>query len=703
MFQKLFVSFSLCVISAAAFAKSSPIEISSAQSQTLIEIVDTLSTKHYRTQKVNNKLSEEYYENLLDNLDPTKSFFLASDIASFDKYKYKFDEHLQKGDLIPGYEIYNTYRDRVVARLEKVVQDLEKSEALFDFSVDESIDLDRDKNGSWFESKDEADEYWRKRIKSAALNLVLADKTAAEAKDTLLRRYRNQLKRLEQQDQQDVFELLINSLTEIYDPHTSYFSPRSEENFTINMSLSLEGIGAVLQTEDEYTKVARIVTAGPADKQGELKTADRIVAVGQGKDGELVDVVGWRLDEVVSLIRGPKDSVVRLQIIPAAAANDSETKVVTITRNKVKLEEQAAKKAVFTVPDGNGGNLKLGVIDIPAFYLDFEGYRRREPDYKSTTNDVRRLLHELQEEQVDGVVLDLRNNGGGSLTEATLLTDLFIDAGPVVQIRETNQEISRRNRSRHKAVYRGPLIVLINRLSASASEIFAGAIQDYQRGLIVGTQSFGKGTVQTLTQVYEGQLKITESKFYRVSGDSTQHRGVIPDIVLPQVIDPSEVGESTYDSALEWDQIHPVRHDTYINFAQMLPELKSLHDQRSSHDPDLQYITDQYELAKSYRDQTTLSLNKATRLKEKEQREGELLNLENKRRKAKGEQPLATFAELKKEEPEPEDQFSGTEIIPDKDALLLESGNILSDYIRMQDSVEEQTALSNKVLWNFEQ
>lgn len=700
MFKRLFVSFIIGTIPAFCLAKSSPIEITKAQSQTLIEIVNTLSTKHYRTQQVNDTLSEQYLHNLLDNLDPNKAFFLASDIAQFERYKHKFDEHLSNGDLRPAYRIYNTYRDRVESRLEAVVANLEDPGKAFNFSIDETIELNRDETGKWFSDKAEADEYWRKRIKSSALNLVLADKTEAEATTTLIRRFKNQLKRLEQQDQQDVFELLVNSLTEIYDPHTSYFSPRSEENFTINMSLSLEGIGAVLQTEDEFTKVVRIVTAGPADKHGELKAADRIIAVGQGVKGELVDVVGWRLDEVVSKIRGPKGSVVRLQIIPSEAANDSETKTINITRNKVKLEEQAAKKAVFEVPDGLGGNFKLGVIDVPAFYLDFEGYRRREPDYKSTTNDVRRLLKELQAESVDGVILDLRNNGGGSLTEATMLTDLFIDAGPVVQIRETNQDISRRNRSRYKAVYRGPLVVMINRLSASASEIFAGAIQDYQRGLIVGTQSFGKGTVQTLTKVHEGQLKITESKFYRVSGDSTQHRGVIPDIVLPQVIDPTEVGESTYDTALIWDQIHPVRHDRYLNFTDALPLLKNQNKERSEQSANLRYILDQYELAKSYREQTELTLNKTTRLSEKQNRENQLLAIENKRRKANGDIPFKTYQELKAEEPETDDQFTGSEIDTKEDALLIESGHILADYIRLQDS--QKTVVSSKI-WNFNQ
>jgi carboxyl-terminal processing protease len=693
MYRKLVLGIAIAFAASSTLAKTDDISITKAQSKTLIEIVETLSRKHFRTQPVNNELSRQYYDNLLANLDPNKAYLLERDVLQFAAYQRKLDDYLKEGDLSPGYRIYNLYQNRLSDRLESNIALLENAESTFDFSAKESLPLNRDETGEWFQTLDQADEYWRKRVKSAMLNLVLADKTEQEARETLIRRYTNQLKRLQQQDQQDVFELLVNSLTEIYDPHTNYFSPRTEENFNINMSLSLEGIGAVLQTEDEFTKVVRIVTAGPADKQGELKPADRITAVGQGVSGELVDVVGWRLDEVVNLVRGKKGSVVRLQVIPAGSAQESDTKIVTITRNKVKLEEQAAKKAIFEVPNENGETTRIGVIDIPAFYLDFDGWRRNEPDYKSTTRDVGRLLEELTQEDVDGIILDLRNNGGGSLTEATYLTDLFIDPGPVVQIRETNQEISRRNRSRHKAIYRGALVVLINRLSASASEIFAGAIQDYNRGLIVGTQSFGKGTVQTLTQLHEGQLKITESKFYRVSGDSTQHRGVIPDISLPQVIDPAEVGESTYDTALPWDQIHAVRHDKYIDFSTVMPTLTDSHEQRTQTDPDLQFIIDQFAMAKELQEQTSVSLNKDERVAEKKAREQRLLELENKRRLGRGEPALKDFAELKAEDAEEApDQFSHQDINPDEDALLRETGHILADYIRLR--ARQQTAVN---------
>jgi len=469
----------------------------------------------------------------------------------------------------------------------------------------------------------------------------MTGKTIAEAKKTLTRRFNNQLTRISQQDGADAFEVVINSLTLLYDPHTSYLAPRTLENFNISMSLSLEGIGAVLQAEDEYTKVVRLIAAGPADKQGELKPADKITAVGQGLDGEMVDVVGWRLDEVVKLIRGPKNTTVRLDVLDANAG-DGSSKTIRISRGKVKLEEQAAKKSTLELTDGEKV-YKLGVIDVPAFYIDFEAYRKRDPNFKSTTRDVAKLVMELQAENVDGIVLDLRNNGGGSLQEATTLTDLFIDPGPVVQIRQTNERISRHYQSRGNAIYRGPLVVLINRLSASASEIFAGAIQDYNRGLIVGVQSFGKGTVQSLTPVKEGQLKITESKFYRVSGDSTQHRGVIPDIALPALVDLDVVGESSYDNALPWDQIHAAPHNRYYDLHSVIPTLEAQHQERVKDDPDFVYLLNQLSIIEDNRDVKTLSLMESKRVEEKSVLENKNLANENQRRSAKG---LPTYASV---------------------------------------------------------
>ncbi|NIB41110.1 carboxy terminal-processing peptidase [Pseudomaricurvus alkylphenolicus] len=677
----------LLSITQLAPAKSIDFSFTKDQSKTAVDIIDKLSTRHYRNQEFNDELSEAMLDKFISNLDPSKYFFLQSDIDLFEKrYARKLDDTLSSGDLEPGRHIFTTYYERAHERLTWAIALLEGNGASeFDFSRQESIPLGED-NQRWAQSEPDADEKWRKRIKSSILSLKLADESIEDAQKTLLRRYKNQLTRLEQQDADDVFEIMINALTLLYDPHTSYLSPRTLENFNISMSLSLEGIGAVLQTEDEFTKVVRLITAGPASKQGELKPADKIVSVGQGPEGEMVDVIGWRLDEVVKLIRGPKNTVVRLSVIPADSGDNSIRKEIRINRGKVKLEEQAAKKGIIELSDGEEV-FKLGVINVPAFYIDFEAYRRRDPNFKSTTTDVLRLLKELEQENIDGLIVDLRNNGGGSLQEATTLTDLFIDQGPVVQIRQTSQTISRNYRSRRRAAYRGPLVVLTNRLSASASEIFAGAIQDYKRGLIVGTQSFGKGTVQSLTPVYSGQLKITESKFYRVSGDSTQHRGVIPDVNFPFLVDAEEVGESSYDTALPWDQIHPVPHEAYFNFEGILKEVKRRHEGRKAEDPDFVYLNQQVTHLRSTKDQTELSLNEKVRREQQVDRRSRALAIENSRREAKGLEPFLTSEAWEKDSSDRSAEQSAAppseDLDTDNDALLAEAGYILIDMLNL--------------------
>jgi carboxyl-terminal processing protease len=445
-----------------------------------------------------------------------------------------------------------------------------------------------------------------------------------------------------------------------------------------------------LQLEDEYTKVARLVPKGPADKQGELHASDRIVGVGQDEDGEIEDVVGWRLDEVVELIRGPKDSTVRLEVIPAKSKSSDQRKVITIVRNKVKLEEQSAQKKILDIPNGEQ-TLKVGVIDIPAFYIDFEAMRRGDKDYKSTTRDVKKLLAELQEEGVDGIVVDLRNNGGGSLQEANELTGLFIEYGPTVQIRHSSRRVWRDGKRLKTEYYDGPLVVLINRLSASASEIFAGAIQDYERGIIVGDRSFGKGTVQTMVPLTEGQLKITESKFYRISGESTQHRGVVPDLTFPSLYDPEEIGESSLDHALNWDQINPVRHRRYNDLSTLLPSLNGLFDERSVHNPDFIYLEEQVNLAQQTRGIEELPLNEEARLALRESQEEKALVIENKRRKAKGEELLTSLddEELDEEEAaddEADEEADATDSEEEEkdDVLLTEAGNVLVDALMLK-------------------
>ena len=682
LFSGLFLT--LTLLSPAALAQVDALQPEEDQGSTAKEIVGKLEMLHYNKQKVGDEISEELWDGYIEALDPTKSYFLASDINEFRQWRDKLDDELRTGQVDHGFQIYNRYRLRISDRLDNILSQLDKGLPKFDFAREESLALDREES-QWPASISEADELWRKRLKSSVLNLRLTGKEDEEIRDLLERRYKGQLKRVKQQTSDDVFELYMNSLTRLYDPHSNYLSPRSLENFNMSMSLSLEGIGAVLQMEDEYTKVARLVAGGPADRSGKIKPNDKIVAVGQDKEGEMVDVVGWRLDDVVELIRGSAGTFVRLETIPTGG--DGSHKTVLIKRSKVKLEDQAAKKAIFEFSDGEK-NYKVGVINLPTFYIDFEAYRRRDPNYKSTTRDVAKLLSELKEEKVDGIILDLRNNGGGSLQEATMLTDLFIDQGPVVQIRHANEQISRHNRSRSRAMYRGPLMVLINRLSASASEIFAGAIQDYNRGLVVGNQSFGKGTVQTMAPLKEGQLKITQSKFYRVSGDSTQHAGVTPDIPMPQLIDAEQVGESSYDTALPWDRIHAVPHAKYFNLKDLLPNLISKHNQRTAADPDFIFLRDQFQFESERADQKFVSLNEQARKTEREQLNQQLLTMENRRRSAKGMEPYANFEALEESESEDTPTVGGpVEITLNDDPILNEAGYIMADFIGLSDKI----------------
>ena len=684
--------------SALALPVAATIEYTETQQDTIVELVDQLEERHYAKLRYNDDLSSEHLDNYIDSLDGGKMFFTTADLAEFEQYRTRMDEDLHKGSLDAGFAIFNRYQSRLEARLEQVIDSLDTAIAEMDFTVDEEYLLNGD-DREWANTQEELDERWRKQLKNQVLSLRVAEKAPEEIAETLGKRYTNQLNRVKQYNNQDVFQIYANALTELYDPHTNYLSPRRSENFNINMSLSLEGIGAVLQIEDEYTKVARIVAAGPADKQGELKTADRIVAVGQGADGDMQDVIGWRLDEVVELIRGPKGTTVKLEVIPAKGKSDSR-KQITIVRNKVKLEEQSAQSEILEIPNGDQ-TMRVGVIDIPAFYIDFDAMRRGDKDYKSTTRDVKALLDRLQEEGVDGIVVDLRNNGGGSLQEANELTGLFIEYGPTVQIRHSSRRVWRDGKRLRGPYYDGPLVVLINRLSASASEIFAGAIQDYQRGLIVGDRSFGKGTVQTLVPLTEGQLKLTESKFYRISGDSTQHRGVVPDIEFPSIYDPEQIGESSLDHALNWDQINPVRHRRYDDLSSLLPRVGELFQERAQTNPDFVYLEEQVSLADETRDIRALPLNEAARIAMREEQEAKALAIENRRRASRGEEPLASLDEEDTSE-ESEDTTGDVELADGEraqdslgvtdysaeeteeeedntDVLLSEAGNILVD------------------------
>jgi len=693
-FRALFLGTVALLVAGLPGVAGAAIAYTDSQRETIVELIEQLEERHYAKLIYDDNLSSLHLDNYIESLDGGKMFFTQADLADFERYRTVMDEDLHEGNLQIGFDIFNRFQQRLQERLGGIVETLDERVAAMDFTVDEAYELDGEER-PWARTEEELDDRWRRHLKNQVLSLRLAEKEAEDIVPTLEKRYRNQLKRIEQYNAQDVFQVYANALTELYDPHTNYLSPRRSENFNINMSLSLEGIGAVLQMEDEYTKVARLVAAGPADKQGELQPSDRIVGVAQGEDGPFEDVIGWRLDEVVELIRGPKDSTVRLQVIPAKAVSTDARKEITIVRNQVKLEEQSAQKKVLEVPSGDH-TAKIGVIDIPAFYIDFEAMRRGDEDYKSTTRDVRKLLTELEAEGVEGIVIDLRHNGGGSLQEANELTGLFIEYGPTVQIRHSSRRVWRDGKRVRGPYYDGPLVVLINRLSASASEIFAGAIQDYQRGIIVGDRSFGKGTVQTMVPLTEGQLKLTESKFYRISGDSTQHRGVVPDVVFPSLFDPDEIGESALDHALNWDQINPVKHRRYGDISAVVPELTQLFRERSVSNPDFVYLEEQVHLAEEARAVKALPLNEKARIAMREAQENKALAIENRRRAALGEELLTSlddeFAETDEDAVEPVDE-SAAEDPEHPDVLLTEAGNILVDALLLrQQQVAQHSA-----------
>jgi carboxyl-terminal processing protease len=646
--------------------------------------------RHYQKQRLNDDLSSKIFDLYIESMDGTRSYLLESDIAEFEQYRLKLDDGLIKGNLDAPFVMYNRLQQRITERLSFLLKQLPEQAKGYNFTKNEKLSLDRE-NADWSESQEELDNLWRKRLKNSILNLRLADKEDKDIYELLAKRYQNQLNRTHLATEEDGFQLYMNSVTHAFDPHTSYFSPRNTENFNINMSLSLQGIGAVLQTEDEHTKVVRLVPAGPADKAGQLQPADKITGVGQDDD-EIVDVIGWRLDEVVDLIRGAKGTTVQLEIIPSDST-DMKTKVIKIVRDEVKLEEQSAQKEIIEIPQGERV-LKIGVIDIPTFYIDFQGRQEGKEDFKSTTRDVERLVNELKEEKVDGIIVDLRNNGGGSLDEALSLTDLFIDRGPVVQVRYSNgyvQVLPEYKNQKEGIVYDGPLGVLTNRLSASASEIFAGAIQDYGRGIVVGGQTFGKGTVQSVLPLEHGQLKLTQAKFYRVSGDSTQHQGVIPDILFPSLFDKEKIGESALDEALAWDTIRPAGYKAQTDFQQWLPVLREKHQDRIETNPDFVYLHNQKELMTELRARTDITLNEKQRKQEREDNEKQRLEIENKRRKGKGMElleALQTEDELIAEAEQAEkDKKDGKESEKEEepDALLVEAGHILTDLMLLKE------------------
>lgn len=621
-------------------------------------VSEFIQKSHYRHADVDDDLSSKVLDRYIYALDNNRMYLLASDVESFQPYRYQLDDMVRSEPLDPVFEIFGVYRTRVRERLNFALLQLETEP---DFSIDETYVFDRE-DQPWLQTEAELDELWRKRVKNDAMNLRLAEKDWTETQEILHKRYSRFLKRMDQIKSDDVFETFMNAFAHTLDPHSSYLSPRNSEEYRIQMSLSYFGIGASLQIDDDYVMVINIIPGGPAAIDGKLQPKDRITGVAQGEQGDLIDVIGWRLDDVVQLIRGPADTVVRLQIMPAGALPGGPEKIISLTRNQVKLEEQAAKSETIMVPR-EGRDWSIGVIKVPSFYRDYRALSNGDKDYTSTTKDVRRLIRELEDEGIDGLIIDLRNNGGGHLTEATALSGLFIDNGPVVQLRNSSGRISRLDDPDPvpRVSYNGPLAVLVNRFSASASEIFAAAIQDYARGVIIGQQTFGKGTVQNLYSLDQyvrrpdeaglGQLTLTIGKYYRVTGESTQHRGVWPDIALPSAIDVELVGESVRETALPWDTIKTTKFQAGAPLDNTISSLMASHYSRSKDDPDYQYLMAGILDVEQIRAQTSVSLNLEERRAEREDEIKRRLDRENERRAALQLEPVATMEELEALEP----------------------------------------------------
>jgi len=642
--------------SAATALATPPKDVAPAPRDAIVDqvIAGQLQRYHYGDRTLNDAQSGVIFDQYLQDLDPNKSYFLKPDIDSFSVYRAKLDDDIRTGEVQPAFDIFNVYQKRVDQRIQFALKQLDKEP---DLTVKESYVFDRSK-GPWAKDSTELDDVWRKRVKNDVIGLLLAGKTWPQAQETLRKRYQNFAYRSRQVTGDDVFSIFMNSYTHSLDPHTDYFPPVQAQDFQIQMSLKYPGIGASLTTEGEYVKVDHLLPGGPADQDPlkQLHADDRITGVGQG-DAEVVDVVGWRLQDVVTLIRGPAGSTVRLQILPAGAAPGTPEKVIKFIRGDVKLEAQAAHQKVLHVTRAKKV-YTIGVITIPGFYEDIEARMAGQKDYTSTTHDVRRLLGELQAQHVDGVVIDLRNDGGGSLKEAEDLTGLFIPQGPVVQIRHADGDVQVDDEDEDSGVvYKGPLTVLVNRFTASAAEIFAAAVQDYHRGLVVGSVTYGKGTVQQLRDLNRflpgdddaGQLKLTTDKFYRVSGSSTQTRGVTPDISLPALVDPKDFGESSNPSALPWDEIAASDYSPMKSgLDKALPQLTAQHTARTATDPAWKLFMDSVRELDAERAETSISLVLAERQKQRAEDDARHLALLNGWRKLKGLPPAVTLEEAMK-------------------------------------------------------
>lgn len=664
----------------------------SVEAKSLVELIENF---HYTKVVVDDTFSSLVFDEYLKALDGGKNYFLQSDITDFEKYRLTMDDDVREGDLSVPFYMFNVYQKRYNDRVKYALDQIGQK---FDFTNNETYTYDREKM-PWLKSDAESNDLWAKRIKYELLNLKITGTEESKIRETLKKRYENLISQSAKFNNQDVFQIFMNSFTGSVDPHTSYFVPTKAQEFNEELARTFEGIGARLQLENEVVKVVEIIAGGPAFKAKTLGVNDRIIAVAQGKDGEFEDVIGWRIDVTVTKIKGPKGTIVRLKVIPAGQELSSTPKIVELVRDKVVLEDQSAKRTIKTITSG-GKSYKIGIIQLPAFYADFKAMQAGDKNYKSTTRDVKLLLDTLKRENVDAVVLDLRSNGGGSLPEAISLTGLFIKSGPVVQVRDRRNKVEIDEDEDPSVAWTGPLGVLIDRFSASASEIFAGAIQDYGRGIIIGNQSYGKGTVQqgidmsrvigpadklmlkaaqtagnkgaasSRTNVPQfGQINLTMAKFYRINGSSTQHKGVLPDVEFPTVFPKDKYGESSEPRALPWDTISPSKYSIVANLSSVTPRLITLHNERMKTSQEFKNLREDIAEFAKREAETSITLNEVALKKERDEQEAKSLARENQRRAANG------LPALKKGEPKPKD---------DIDFIRDEGLMILADYLQIK-------------------
>ena len=671
------INFRLCILLLCSFVIAEEyisIELSDSKKELSQEIFKKLNNEHYIKEIDKDNFNERYFEAIIEKLDKEKNLFIEKEVQSY--IKKSRDVIDGDFDIKLAYELINLYFDRLTDFFEYQINLIEEN--TFDFSKKEYLDIYYEDN-QWQSNFNDLYKLWKLETKNDLLVAKLSDSSNSEPSNDLIKRYKNRIRRITQQKEEDIFSLAINILSNQFDPHSTYLSPRSAEDFDVNMSLKLNGIGALLGIEDDYTKIISLVPGGPAEKSGKIKPEDRITKIRQIGTDNYQDVIGWRIDEVVDLIRGEAGTEVEIEFISFDSSSDS-TKLVTLKREEIKLEDRAAKSEIINI-----NNNKIGIIDLPSFYIDFNEYQNRVKDYRSSSNDVKKILNDFNASNVDAVILDLRNNGGGALIEANKIIGLFVSSGPTVQVKQSRGYIQPYGASRAVQVWDKPMLVLVNRYSASASEIVAGAIQDYKRGFVVGQRTFGKGTVQSLESLSEGQIKITESKYYRINGMSTQNKGVIPDIELPVTWDIESVGESSYPTAMEWDVIRPYRHKKFKINPDLIEKVIANYEFRLSEEPNLNYlkkVRDRYDLNKNKK---KLSLNLEDRKTQKELRKDWLLSIENERRLKVGLEEFISYKEM--EDFNESDTSIENNINLIDDYQLIESTNIINDFIDLEKEI----------------